>query len=71
MPAPALAVAGALEEAVDQPLVGSAAVVGEEGVDLLGGRRQAVQVEGGAADQGPAIGLRGGREAGVVEPIER
>ena len=51
------------EQAVDQPLVGVGPAVGDEGVDLLGGRRQAGQVEPEAADQGRPVGLGGGGEA--------
>ena len=51
-PRPALAVMGRGEQAIDQPLVGVGPVVGQEGVDLRRGRRQADQVEaerGGSA----------------------
>ena len=47
---PALAVAGAGEQPVDQPLVGVGRRVGDERVDLLGRGRQAGQVERDPAD---------------------
>ena len=59
VPSPALAVAGRGEQAVDQLLVGVGRAVGDEGLDLLPGRRQAVQVEGEAADQGGGIRFGG------------
>ena len=46
VPAPLLAVAGRVEQAVDQLLVGVGRRVVDEGVDLLGRRRQAGQVVG-------------------------
>ena len=64
VPAPSLAVSGRGEQPIDQLLVGIRGVVAEEPVDLLGRRRQAVQVEGEAADQGPAIGL-----GAVMQPL--
>ena len=60
VPAPALAVARRRQQAIDQLLVGVRRVVLDEGVDLLRRRRQAVQVEGQAADQRPAVGLGAG-----------
>ena len=58
MPGPALAMAGRRQQAVDQPLIGRRRGVGDEGGDLLGGRRQARQVERDAADQGGGAGHR-------------
>ena len=60
VPGPALAVMGAGQQAIDQPLVGIGRAVGEEGRDLLGSRRQAEQVERQAANQGPPVGFRRG-----------
>ncbi len=48
------------QQAIDQPLVGVRALVGDEGVDLGEGRRQAGQVERHPVDQGLAVGLRRG-----------
>ena len=59
VPAPALAVLGAGQQPVDDLLVGVRRRVGEEGVQLLAGRRQADQVEVDAAQQG--VRLRRGR----------
>ena len=59
VPRPPLAVVGAGEQPVDEPFVGVGGGVGQEGVDLLGRRREADQVEGEPADQGPAVGLGG------------
>ena len=42
---PALAVMRAVEQAIDQPLVGVGPVIPEERVDLRGRRRQAGQVD--------------------------
>jgi len=50
--------AGRRQQAVDQPLIGRRRGVGDEGGDLLGGRRQARQVERDAADQGGGAGHR-------------
>ena len=49
--APALAVVRRGEQAVDEFLVGVGRLVGEEGVDLFGRRRQAGQIERDAADE--------------------
>ena len=57
VPSPALAVVRAGQEPVDQLLVGVGASVGEEGVDLLGRRREADEVEAQAADEGGPVGL--------------
>jgi hypothetical protein len=51
VPAPAFAVARRGQQAVDELGVGVGAVVAQEGRDLVGGRRQSVQVEGESAQQ--------------------
>ena len=48
------------EEAVHQDFIGVGGLVIDECVDLLGAGRQAVEVEGEAADQRPTVGLGGG-----------
>ena len=63
-----LAVAGRLEQAVDDLLVSLRRRVGQEGVDLFEGRRQAGQVERHAADQGRLLGLGRRREPLGLEP---
>ena len=73
---PSLAVGGAVEEAVDDPFVCIGEIVVQEGPDLLGGRRQAGEVERGAADQADAVELGGvlefqGLHLGEDEPIDR
>ncbi len=60
VPPPALAVLRRGEQAVDHFVVGVGRVVGDEGGDLFGSRRQAGEVEGGAAQQCDLIGGRGG-----------
>ncbi len=67
---PALAVAGAGEESVDEALVGVGGMVGEEGVDLVGGWREAGEVEGDAPDEGVPVGAGGGAEALGLEAGE-
>ena len=57
VPGPALAVMGARQQAIDQPLVGVGRPIVEERRDLLGGRRQPDQVEGEPADQRAPVGL--------------
>ena len=59
VPGPVLAIVGRGEQSVDQALVSPGRSIGEEGVNLLGGRRQPGQVVGQPADEGHAIGLRG------------
>ena len=73
---PALAVARAGEQAVDEAFVGVWAAVGHEGLHLLRRRRQAVQVEVHAAHQFLAAGLGGGAqtvrfELGAHEGVDR
>ncbi len=73
---PALAVARRSQQSVDEPLVGIARRVGHEGLDLLGRRRQAEQIERGAAYERRAIDLgrgldAGGLEAGQHECVDR
>ena len=68
VPAPAFAVSGRGQQPIDQLLVGVRSGRRQEGVDLLRRRRQAVQVEGQATDQGPAIGLGAGAEPFVLQP---
>ncbi len=62
VPAVALAVVRRRQQRVDQPLPRVGTRVGDEGVDLGRRRRQAEQVEIGAADQRAAIGARRRRE---------
>ena len=66
VPAPALAVAGGVQQPLDEGLVGGGVGVGQEAPDLLGFRRQPGQVEAGAPDQRQAVGL--GREAEALFP---
>ena len=66
----ALAVAGRSQQPVDGALVGARSLVGQEGVELLGGRRQARQVEADAPQPGRALGLWGGRESLGLEACE-
>ena len=54
--APALAVVRRGEQAIDEAGEGVGGGVAFEGVDLLGRRRHAPEVDGGAADQGPLVG---------------
>ena len=56
VPAPTFTVAGRVEQTIDQPGERFGRVVGQEGVDFLRCRRQAVQIERGAADQRPPVG---------------
>ena len=55
---PAFAVAWAGERAVDEFLPSVGRLVGEEGIDFSGRRRQAVHDEVETADEGAAIGAR-------------
>ena len=64
---PARAVLGRGEEAVDEVAEGVGGVVGEEGGDFGGGGWEAGEVEGGAADEGVAVGGRGGGEVVFFE----
>ena len=63
VPAPALAVVRRGQQPVDDPGEGVGRIIAEEGRDLLGGRRQADQVEGDAADQGRLVGRRRRRQS--------
>ena len=56
VPAPALAVVGGGQQPLDDLPEGVRRRVADEGVDLLGGRGQAGQVEGGAPDELAAVG---------------
>ena len=62
--APALAVVGRGEEAVDHGFVDARGGIGEEGGDLGGGRGQAGEVEGDAPQEGGFVG--GGRRGEAV-----
>jgi len=66
----ALAIGLAAEQAVHEGLVGAGGSVGEEGVHLVHRGRQAGQVEGDAAQEGPPVGLRGRRQALALEARE-
>ena len=61
--APALAVAGRAQQALDDVGEGVFRVVGQEGADFLFRRRQSGQVEGRAPQQSLLVGVRRGREA--------
>ncbi len=69
-PGPALAVGGVVEEAVDGPLVGARGLVADEALDLLGRRRQAAQVQAGAAQERVAVGLGRGLQPLLLQPVE-
>ncbi len=71
MPAPALAVAGRGEEPVDHLREGIGRLVLLEGLDLRGGRRQADEIERGAAQQRALVGARRRREFGGFHARER
>ena len=58
VPAPALAIPGRGQQAIDDPRERFGRSIGEEGVDLLGRRRQADQVERGPPDQRASVGRR-------------
>ena len=62
-----LAIMGRGQEPVDHLLVCVGGGIGLEGVDLLGRRRQADQVEAESADQGPTVGLGRGLDAPGLE----
>jgi len=70
VPPPAFAVVGRGEEVIDNAFVGCFRGIGREGLDLLGARRKADQIEEQPTDEGPRIS--GGRraEAGSREPFE-
>ena len=59
MPAPALAVMGRIEQPIHQLGESVGGIVLQEGVDLLGRRRQPRQIESNAANQSPPIGRFG------------
>ena len=65
--APALAVVRGGEEAVYDFGEGVGGVVGFEGGDFLWGGREAREVEGGAADEGAAVGWADGLQSAVFE----
>ena len=67
VPSPPLAVLRPREEVLHQPLVGVGGVVGDERLDLAGGRGQARQVVGHPADQGAPVGLGCRTQAGGLE----
>src|SRR5262249_15280415 len=56
---PALAVSRRCEETLDDALIGIGTLVGEKGVNVFGGRRQAGQVGGDTAQESAAIRLGG------------
>ena len=73
--APALAVVRRVEQPLDQALPGAPPGVGEELVDLLGGRRQPGEVQIGPAHQGQGVGPRPRRHprllaGGVEEAVD-
>ena len=70
VPPPAFAVVRRGEEVIDNALVGSIRRIGHEGLDLLGARRKADQIEEQPPDEGPRIS--GGRraKAGSPKPFE-
>ena len=73
---PALAIRGGSEQAVDQRLIGVGRGVLEEGVDLVGSRRQTGEVKRRATDQRNGRGVGGEVEAVAFkffekEPIDR
>ena len=70
VPAPALAVLGRGEQPLDDPGEGVRGHHRRGSVDLLGGRRQAGQVEGRPPDQGPPVG-RGGRRRPLASSAAR
>ncbi len=61
------AVGGPGELGVNKTLVGVGTGVGDEGIDLCRGRRQADQIESDAAGESAAIRLRLGLELGGLE----
>ena len=75
MPSPAFAVVGTGEEAINKLLPGLRIVGVEEGLSFFGGREEAGEIEGEAADESGALGRRGGcdvrtLEAGIDESID-
>lgn len=68
---PLLAIAGGIEQAVDQALVGAGPVVVEERVDLFWRGGQAGEVEGRAAKQGGAAGFWRERDVAIFEFAEK
>ena len=73
VPAPALAVVGGGQQAIDDFLVGVRGLVRLERGDFTRRRRQPEEVEREAADQRPPVGLRGGPQLllGQFRPEER
>ena len=70
VPGPAFAVAGRGEEALDKFFIGVGRAVGDKRSDFYGRRRQAVEVEAHAADEGGTVGLGGGSDFFRREPGE-
>ena len=66
--APALAVMRAVEQTIDEPVVGVAGTVGHKRLDLVGRRGKPKQIEIGAADQLPPIGGTVGYKPLCLEP---
>ena len=60
VPAPPLAVPRRGQQAVDDSCERLGRLIGEEGIDLRGRRRQADQVERGPSEQRASVGRRGG-----------
>ena len=76
MPPPLFAIMRRGKQPIDEPLVSVGRIVGEKRGDLLGRRRQAQQIVGRAADEGPLVGrLRGvhplGGQLGKDESVDR
>ncbi len=63
VPSPALAVVRGVEQAVDDAGERIGLIVVEKRSDFFGGRRQAGQVESGAADEGSLVGSRSGLQS--------
>ena len=69
MPSPLLAVMGRLEQAIDQMLPGLRRRIVNEGLDLIGRRRQPREVVGHPPDQRPTAGCFGKRQPLVTQPL--
>src|SRR5580658_5020921 len=70
MSAPTLAVSRRCQQTVDQTLVCFRRSIFHEPLYFRRGGRQSGEVEGGAANQGPLVGLGGGRKSLRFEPAE-
>ena len=68
--APTLAVAWVREKLFNETLIRAVGFVGEEGVEVGEGRRDADEIEIEASSEGAARGFGGGAQAGAVEPGE-